>query len=121
MSLIKNIFLVLCLYCVSQHLQAQDSLEPVDDAASAISAILGGNKGPTDVRLIGETETGAALQVDYKGFEGKYKVKGLILSKLKKPVAEIVCEEQTLAKKDGTVELKFQFKKGNATYTNNSL
>jgi hypothetical protein len=101
--------------------QAQVSLEPVEDAASAISAILGGGKGLSDVRLISDTEIGASLEVDYKGFEGKYKVKGVIFSKLKKPLADIICEEQTLAKPNGTLELKFQFRSGTGTYTNNSL
>ena len=122
MSLIKNICIALCLYCVFQPLQAQDnSLEPVQDAASTISAILGGDKGVSDVRLIADTEQGASVEVDYKGFEGEYKVNGYILNKLKKPVDDIVCEAQTLTKSDGTVELKFEFRQANGHYTSSSL
>jgi len=120
MSQINKICIALVLYCFMHPLQAQ-SLEPVEDAASTISAILGGNKAVSDVRLITDTEQGVTIEVDYKGFVGKYQVKGFILNKLKKPVEEIVCETETLPKADGTVDLKFQFKKGSGSYTNSSL
>ena len=117
----KTICIALFVYSLIQPLRAQNSLEPVEDAASTISAILGGNKGLSDVRLIADTEQAATVEVDYKGFEGKYKVKGVVLNKLKKPVEDIVCEEQTLTKADGTAELKFQFRQGSGRYTSSSL
>lgn len=123
MSAIKIICLSLCLNCFSQGVRAQDnSLEPVEDASDAISGILGGSKkGVSKVRLISDTEQGVSIEVDYKGFEEKYKVKGSMLNKLKKPVVEIVCEEKTLSKPDGTIDLKFQFKQGKTSFTNSSL
>lgn len=121
MSHINGICIAIIMYCFIQPLQAQESLEPVEDAASAISAILGGNKGVSDVRLITDTEQSVTVEVDYKGFVDKYQVKGFILNKLKKPVEEIVCETVTLSKSDGTADLKFQFKQGSRSYTNSSL
>jgi len=118
----KKLFIAFYFCCLFQSLQAQDnSLEPVQDAASTISAILGGDKGLSEVRLISDTEQGVTVEVDYKGFEGNYQVKGTILNKLKQRVDDIVCEGQTLAKADGTAELKFQFKKSGANYTDSSL
>jgi len=121
MSTMKVFCLLLCLCLFQLIAQAQESLEPVNDTASLIGDILGGDKGVTDVRLISDTEEGATVEVDFKGFEGKYTVKGLILNKLKKPIAEISCEPQTLAKPNGTAELRFQFKAGSGSYSNSML
>jgi hypothetical protein len=118
----KIICIALFLCCLWWPSQAQETLEPVDDTAATITGILGGGKkGVSGARLTAGTEQSVTVEVDYKGFEGKYKVKGQILNKLKKPVAEITCEEQTLAKIDGTVELKFQFKQGTGNYTSSNL
>ena len=120
---LKVYLIITCVVFANSMLMAQDnSLEAEEDASDAISGILGGSKkGVSDVRLISDTEQNVAIEVDYKGFEAKYKVKGYVLNKLKKPVAEIVCEEKTLSKPDGTIDLKFQFKQGKTKFTNSSL
>jgi hypothetical protein len=123
MYFIRIIFVFLCLYSIAHAVLAQEnSLEAVEDPSDAISGILGGEKkGVTDVRLISDTEQAVSIEIDYKGFEEKSKVKGYLLNKMKKPVAEIVGEEKVLSKGDGTVDMKFQFKQGNGNYTNTSL
>ena len=117
----KNIFIILCLCSMFLGAKAQESLEPVDAAASVISAILGGEKGVADVRLVSDTEESATIEVDFKGFEGKYTVKGVILNKLKRPIPEISCEPQALSKANGTAELKFHFTKGSGNFTSSTL
>jgi len=122
MSLMKIICIALCLHCLCTPLQAQKTLEPVEDTAALITGILGGGKkGVSAVRLISDAEQSVAIEADYKGFEGKYQVKGFILNSMKKPVEEIVCQSQTLSRADGTVELEFLFKDGSGNYTNTTL
>ena len=122
MSIRNNIFLTLFLCFVLQSLWAQEeSLEPVDDAASVLSGILGGGKGVSDARLITDNEEAVTIEVDYNGFEGNYKMKGFILNRVKKTVEEISCEPQALSKHDGTAELRFQLGKGSDKYPNSVL
>jgi hypothetical protein len=121
MSIINNICLTLFLCFMLQTLWAQETLEPVEDAASILSGILGGDKGISEVRLVTSTEQGATVEVDYKGFKGNYQVRGLILNRLKKSVEQISSEPQQLTKADGTIELRFQLGPGTENYTNNVL
>lgn len=121
MSIINNICMTLFLCLLLQAVQAQNSLEPVEDAASLLNGILGGDKGISDARLISDTEQGASIEVDYKGFEGNYQVRGFILNRLKKTVEEISCEPEKLSKPEGTAELVFQLGKLNGNYTNSLL
>jgi hypothetical protein len=122
MSIISRILIVpFVAFFFLQPVFAQESLEAVDDAAVLISGILGGGKkGVEAARLITNTEQSAMVEIDFKGFEGKYTVKGLILNKLKKPIEGIVCEPVTLSKPDGTAELKFVFE-GGGNYTTTTL
>lgn len=121
MSIINNICLSLFFCFILQTLWAQETLEPVEDAASLLSGILGGNKEISEARLVTDTEQGATIEVDYKGFEGNYQVRGFILNRLKKTVEQISSEPQMLTKGDGTIELRFQLGPGTENYTNNIL
>ena len=122
MSITNKILIALFVTCLClQPVFAQESLEPVDDAAVLIGGILGGGKkGVEAARLTTNTEQGATVEIDYKGFEGKYVVKGFILNKLKKPIEGIACEPVTLSKPEGTAELKFVFG-GGGNYTTTTL
>jgi hypothetical protein len=76
----KFIFTLGLLFFLSGFILAQtDELEPVEDAANTLGALLGdGENAIEKVRLISETEAALSIEVSFKGYKDKNtKSKGL--------------------------------------------
>lgn len=113
-----HLIVMLMVMTITAGMAQEDELQPVDDGAAAIGAILGGNsKGVSKVRVIADNEQSLTVEVTYNGFDEKSKLTGAVLNKIKKPVKEVTSESKVLQKADGTVELKFQFKQGTGSYS----
>lgn len=120
----KVYVIIIVASLVAFELRAQDNeLEPVEDAAVAIGAILGGKTDAiTKVRLISDTEQSMSIEVESKGFEDQeYTIAGTVLNRIKKPIAEIVTEGKILPRGGGRVELQFLFRQSARKYSSTYL
>ncbi|MBT1687591.1 hypothetical protein [Dawidia soli] len=120
---VLGLFLVFITMAMHAAVAQEQELKPVDDTSTALGSLFGGNaSGITAVKVVANTEQSITLQVSVKGIEGDAtSLSGAVLNKLKKPLADFVCEPRKLPAGDGTAELKFQFKQGNAAYKSGLL
>lgn len=118
---ILSLILLTFLFLATFRTAAQD-LEPVEDAASAISSVLGSKgKGISKARIVSDTEQSITIELHVGGFEEKSNVRGVVLNKIKKQVADISSEAKPVPAGEGTVELKFQLKPSSAKHQNTFL
>ena len=120
---VLGLFLVFISMAMHAAMAQEQELKPVDDSSTALGSLFGGNaSGITTVKVVANTEQSITLQVSVKGIQGDATtLSGAVLNKLKKPLAEVVCESRKLTAGDGTAELKFQFKQGNSAYKSGFL
>ena len=112
-NVLKLAFLSLLLLIQIAAFAQDEELEPVDDAAGAISAILGGKgKGISKAKVVANTEQTLTVELHVSGFEEKSRISGMALNKIKKEMSEITSEAVMLPSGEGVVELKFQLKPG---------
>jgi hypothetical protein len=120
---VLGLFLVFITMAMHAALAQEQELKPVDDSSTALGSLFGGNaSGITSVKVVANTEQSITVQVSFKGIQGDAtSLSGAVLNKLKKPLADFVCESRKLPAGDGTAELKLVFKQGNATYKSGFL
>lgn len=118
-NVLKLAFLSLLLLIQVAVFAQDEELEAVDDAAGAISAILGGKgKGISKAKVVANTEQTLTVELHVSGFEEKSKISGMALNKIKKEMSEITSEAVMLPSGEGVVELKFQLKPGDGKNKN---
>jgi len=110
------ILLCCCFFCLDVIHGQDDELQAVDDPSSTISALLGSNTNSIEkVRLISETERAVSIEVSFNGFDDKkYKIKGTVLSRTKRPLKEVETVIKDLPGNSSSVEMRFNFKQSSS-------
>ena len=77
-----HLIVMLMVMTITAGMAQEDELQPADNGAAAIGAILGGgnSKGVSKVRagVIADNEQSLTLEVTYKGFDEKSKLTGAV-------------------------------------------